>query len=322
MKTTLFCCLILSALTVDGLLAQNQGQPQGAEVFTSLPAQKIGPNDLIAITVYGSPEFTRPVRVGADGEIRLPMLSRRIHAGGLMPVDLEESIAAALREEEIVVEPVVTVTIAEYHSRPVSVIGAVHAPGTFQADTSLTLLDALSKAGGLTPEAGPDILVSQGRIVLDGGETLPGSLVQRISVKALIDGADPAMNIVLKGGEEVRVPEAGKIYVAGNVHKPGVFPLQNGETSILKVLAEAEGLMQFAGPLAYIYRTEGGSGSKNEIPVELTKIMERKSPDVPMLAGDILYVPDNKRQRMTIGALEKLLVIGGGATAALVYTLK
>jgi polysaccharide export outer membrane protein len=142
-------------------------------------------------------------------------------------------------------------------------------------------------------------------------------------MKALIDAADPEVNVKLSGGEEIRVPEAGKIYIVGNVHKPGVFTLQNGsETTILKAVAFAEGLLQFAGNQAFIYRLEGGTGSKNEIPIELTKILERKAPDVPLMANDILYIPDNKRQRMTIGALEKLLMVGGGAAAALVYTLR
>jgi polysaccharide export outer membrane protein len=286
----------------------------------NLPAQKVGPNDMIAISVYDSPEFTRMVRVGADGMIRLPMLKQRIKAEGLMPSDLEDSIAEALTAEGLIVDPFVTVTIAEYHSRPISVMGAVKLPVTFQADSPVTLLDALAKAGGLSADAGPEILISR---VQTGPDTAATTLVQRVPVKLLIDAADPEANVRLTGGEEIRVPEAGRIYIVGNVKKPGAFTLQNGsETTILKAVALAEGLLPFAGKQAFIYRLEGGTGSKNEIPIELTKIMERKSPDAPLMANDILYIPDNKRQRMTLGALEKLLMIGGGAAAALVYTLR
>ena len=285
-----------------------------------LPAQKVGPNDLIAVSVYDSPEFTRMVRVGSDGTMRLPMLKQRIKAEGLMPSDLEESIATALTDEGLIVDPFVTVTIAEYHSRPISVMGAVKLPITFQADSPVSLLEALARAGGLSAEAGPEILISR---VQTGPDSAPTTLVQRIPVKALIDAADPGVNVKLSGGEEIRVPEAGKIYIVGNVKKPGAFTLQNGnETTILKAVALAEGLLPFAGKQAFIYRLEGGTGSKNEIPVELTRIMERKSPDAPLMENDILYIPDNKRQRMTIGALEKLIMIGGGAAAALVYTLR
>jgi polysaccharide export outer membrane protein len=286
----------------------------------NLPAQKVGPNDMIAISVYDSPEFTRTVRVGADGIIRLPMVKQRIKAEGLMPSDLEDKIAEALTDEGILVDPFVIVTIAEYHSRPISVMGAVKMPITFQADIPVTLLDALARAGGLSPEAGPEILISRAQT---GPDTAATTLVQRIPVKALINAADPEVNVKLAGGEEIRVPEAGKIYIVGNVHKPGAFTLESGsETTILKAVALSEGLLPFAGKQAFIYRREGGADSKNEIPIELTKIMERKSPDFPLMANDILYIPDNKRQRMTIGALEKLLLIGGGVAGALVYTLR
>jgi len=291
-----------------------------AESGGNLPEQKVGPNDMIAISVYDSPEFTRTVRIGADGIVRLPMLKQRIKAEGLMPSDLEDKIAAALTDEGILVDPFVIVTIAEYHSRPINVMGAVRGPVTFQADSPVTLLDALARAGGLSPEAGPEILISRVQTSPDSAAT---TLVQRIPVKTLIDGSDPEANVKLSGGEEVRIPEAGKIYVVGNVRKPGAFTLENGsETTILKAVAIAEGLLPYAGKQAFIYRREGGADAKNEIPIELSKIMERKSPDSPLMANDILYIPDNKRQRMTIGALEKLLMIGGGVAGALIYTLR
>src|SRR5690242_18645455 len=83
-----------------------------SEVTLNLPAQKIGARDLIAIQVYDSPELTRTVRIGADGMIRLPMLRQRIKAEGLMPNELEVSLAKALEEEGILVEPLVTITVA------------------------------------------------------------------------------------------------------------------------------------------------------------------------------------------------------------------
>jgi polysaccharide export outer membrane protein len=301
--------------------AQTASASAPSEGGANLPAQKVGPNDMLALSVYESPELTRTIRVGADGMIRLPMLKQKIKAEGLMPGDLETVIGLALEEEELIVDPFVTVTIAEYHSKPVSVMGAVKSPVTLQADTPITLLDALAKAGGLSPEAGSSILVSR-KAAAEAGQA-GSALIQRIAVKDLIDAADPELNVILTGGEEVRVPEAGKIYVVGNVHKPGAFTIQNGnETTILKAVAQAEGLLQFASQQAYIYRVEGGTGAKNEIPVELGKIMERKTPDAPLMANDILYIPDNKRQRLTTGALEKLLMIGGGTAAALVYTLR
>lgn len=299
------------------IIPQDRGVPV-QETVPNLPAQKIGPRDLVAIQVYDSPELTRTVRIGADGMIRLPMLKQRIKAEGLMPNELEGALAEALEEEGILVDPLVTVTVAEYSSRPISVAGAVRNPLTFQASGPTTLLEAVTRAGGLAPEAGPELLVSKTQPGPDGE---PKSLMLRVPVKALIDSGDPEFNLKLTGGEEIRVPQAGKVFVVGNVKKPGAFSVQDGaETSVLKVLALAEGLAPFAGKQAYIYRREA-SGSKNEIAIELNRIMDRKAPDATLLANDVLYVPDNRGKRLGLAALEKLLMFGSTAGAtALIYS--
>jgi polysaccharide export outer membrane protein len=309
---------LILLLTLCAPLGITQGRAiPNPEAAANLPAQKIGPRDLIVVQVYGSPELSRSVRVGTDGMIRLPMLKQRIQGEGVMPNDLEITVAKALEEEGLIVEPLVTVTVAEYSSRPISVAGAVKDPLTFQASGPVTLLEAITRAGGLTPEAGSEILVSKTQTGADGQHA---SLMQRVSVKALIDGTDAEANLRLSGGEEVRVPEAGKVFVVGNVKRPGAFPVQDGaETSVLKMLALAEGLVPNAGRQAYIYRREA-SGGKNEIPIELSKIMDRKAPDATLLANDILYVPDNHTRRLGLAILEKLLLFGGTAGAtALIY---
>jgi len=309
---------LILLLTLCAPMVQPQGRATpNPEAAANLPAQKIGPRDLIMVQVYGSPELSRSVRVGADGMLRLPMLKQRIKGEGMMPNDLEVMVAQALEEEGLIVDPMVTITVAEYSSRPISVAGAVKEPLTFQASAPVTLLEAITRAGGLTPVAGSEILVSKTQTG-PGGQ--PTSLMQRVSVKALIEGTDPEANLRLSGGEEVRVPEAGKVFVVGNVKRPGAFPVEDGaETSVLRMLARAEGLTPFAGKLAYIYRREA-SGSKNEIPIEINKIMLRKAPDAPLLANDVLYIPDNRNGRLGLAILEKLLLFGGTAGAtALVY---
>lgn len=305
----LHVCLMLT-------IVRAQVRPAVESGNANLPAQRIGANDLIAVSVYDAPEMTRTVRIGADGVMRLPMLRRRIKAEGLMPGELETAIASALSAEQLIVDPFVTVTIAEYNSRPISVAGAVKQPLTFQASGPVTLLEAITRAGGLAPEAGPEILVSRMQSGADGSVN---TLVQRILIKGLIDAADPALNVSLIGGEEIRVPEAGRVYVIGNVKKPGAFPVQDGtESTVLKMLALSEGLMPYAAKDAYIYRREA-NGSKNEIRIPLNEIMQRKAPDASLLANDILYVPDNKGRRLTLGALEKVLAFGAGASSALIY---
>jgi protein involved in polysaccharide export with SLBB domain len=99
-------------------------------------------------------------------------------------------------------------------SRPVSVIGAVNRPVVFQAAGNVTLLDALARAGGLTRQAAGEILLSHPSA--DGQR----GLVRRIPLKGLMDASDPALNVRLTGGEDIRVLEAGPVFIAGSVKKP------------------------------------------------------------------------------------------------------
>jgi polysaccharide biosynthesis/export protein len=286
------------------------------EMAPNLPDQKIGPRDLIVLQVYDSPELSRTMRVGADGLIRLPMMKHQIQAEGLMPNELEAAVSKTFKDEGLLVDPFITITVAEYSSRPISVLGAVKSPLTFLASSPVTLLEAITRAGGLTPETGPEILISRNQPGPDGSIE---SQMQRVPVKALINSADPSANLKLTGGEEIRVPEAGKVFVVGNVRKPGAFAVQDGaSSSVLKMLAVAEGLAPFAGKKAYIYRADA-SGSKNEIEIELHKIMGRKAPDAPLLPNDVLYIPDDQNRRLSMATLEKMLLFGStaGATALL-----
>lgn len=311
MKSSAFLLLLAGAIGISSAQAQTAAP-------ANLPAHKIRSNDLVGVSIYGEPDLTRTVRVGSDGTIRLPLLEQKIKADGLMPEELEKAIGAAFEAEQILVNPFVTVTVAEYHTLlPVSVAGAVRNPITFEPTDKVTLLEAITRAGGLTPEAGPEILISRPS---QDSSTAQTPLVQRIAVRALIDAADPAVNLILLGGEEVRVPEAGKVFVVGNVKMPGAFAVHDGsETTVLKALALTEGLAPFASNEAYIYRREGGSGSQNEIPVDLSRIMQRKSPDVPLLANDILYIPDRSGKRVTMSVLEKVFSFGAGVLTALIY---
>jgi len=319
MRLSMICLLLVSCVLAqqqpaDRRLAQDNGANSA-----NLPAQPLGPNDLIAVSVYDAPEFSRTIRVSADGFIRLPMLKERIKADGIMPGALETSIAEELVREQLLVDPYVTVNVAEYQSRPISVSGAVRVPLVFQADKGrTTLLEAITKAQGLSENAGQEILVSNSQPGPDGKPIL---LTRRISVRGLLDASDPSLNLPLYGGEEIRVPEIGKIYVVGNVKKPGAFPVQSGsDTTVLQLLALSEGLDGFAENTAFVYRREG-NGAKNEIPIELKSILQRKSPDVPLVANDILYIPDSRRKHLTLSVLEKVLLFGSTAGAtALVYS--
>jgi len=307
MKPSAILLLVAGAIGISSAQVQ---QP------ANLPPHKIHSNDLVGISIYGEPDLTRTVRVDSDGAIRLPLLDRRVKADGLMPDELEKAVAEAFKAEQILVYPFITVTVAEYHTLlPISVAGAVRNPITFEPTGKVTLLEAITHAGGLAPEAGPEILISR-----PSKDSSPTPLIERVLVRALIDAADPAVNLTLQGGEEIRVPEAGKVFVVGNVKMPGAFTVHDAsDTTVLRVIALTQGLAPYASNEAYIYRREEGSASQKEIPVELSKIMQRKSPDVPLRANDILYVPDRSGKRVTMSVLEKVFSVGAGLSTALLY---
>jgi polysaccharide biosynthesis/export protein len=272
---------------------------------TNLPSQRLGVDDLIAVSVYDAPELTRTIRVETDGSIHLPLLKNGITATGIYPGQLESAIADALKDEQILVDPVVKVTVVEYHSRPIAVMGAVKQPLTFQAVGTVTVLDALARAEGLTSDAGTEILLTR------------SDQVEHISVKRLMKDADPTVNYQLHGGEEIRVPEAGKIFVVGNVHKPGAFPVRDAaDESVLKMIALSEGLAPYAAKMAYIYRRDA-DGQKKEIPVELAKLMDRKAPDIQLQVDDLLYIPDNKTRRAAMTTLDRITMFGASTASGL-----
>jgi polysaccharide export outer membrane protein len=290
------------------------------EVHGNLPARPIAPNDLISVTVYGSPELTRLVRVGSDGYIRFPMLPEKVAATGLEPVQLEERIATELTEAKILVDPAVTVAIAEYAARLISVAGAVRRPLTFEITQKTTLLEALTKAEGVNPEAGGEILVT--RAPREDGS--PG-LVERVPLKDLVERSDPQFNLVLVGGEEIRVPQLGRVFVVGNVKRPGAFRLEDSSgLSVLKALALAEGLTPFSTKEAYVYRRGDGTpgGAPVETAIPLRKILDRQAPDVHLESNDILYIPDNRRGHTTAAVIERVVAFAAGtASGALVLSV-
>jgi polysaccharide export outer membrane protein len=227
-------------------------------------------------------------------------LKESLAVSGLTPPAISDLVAQELVKSQILVQPVVSVQVLEYRSHMVTVAGAVKHPGQVQVAGRMTLLDVLSAADGVSPEAGAVLILTtkhaEARVV--------------IPLKKLLESPTVENNPVLTGGEEVRIPEAAKVYVMGNVKKPGVFTLHDAPTtSVLRVMAECEGTLPFSRGVAYIYRQDE-SGARAEIPVQLSALLARKSPDVPLLGSDVLYVPDNKGKRLGVGVLDRIAQFG------------
>jgi len=322
-------CLVISLLAVAVSSLVPAQQPSGSSQGTALTAESgghsssaeiLGRYDVIGISVYDSPELTRNVRVDSDGNIRLPLVKQHIRAAGLTPTELENAIAAALVDEHVLVGPDVAVALVEYHSRPITIIGAVRNPTTLQFAGTMTLIEAILKAGGLSDNAGSEIEVSHPASVVSGPSV---ALTERIPLRSLMDGSDPAANIKLEGGESIRVLEAGRIFVIGNVKHPGPLQITDGsQTTVLKAVTLSGGLDSFSSGKAYIYRVEPGTGNKNQIPVDVKKIMTFKAQDVPLYGNDMLYVPNAAGQRISAKAVSIALGVGLGVAGLLIYVLR
>jgi polysaccharide biosynthesis/export protein len=268
--------------------------------------EPFGPGDLVYVSVADCPEATRSYRISPEGDLKLALLREPLRAAGLAPADLEKAISQALVQNHILIDPAVSVSVLEYRSRPVSIVGAVKHSLTFQALGNVKLLDAIARADGFAPDAGAEILINH----VPGDSSAPEN-VQHIRIRELLAAADPSLNIVLHGGEEIRVPEAGKLYIVGNVKTPGAFPLtETGDSSVLKALALCQGLLPYSEKTAYIYRSAPGTTERKEIRVPLHEIVLRKVPDVELQANDIFYIQDNTRKRLTAGALDRITGFG------------
>lgn len=276
----------------------------------SLPIDSVGPDDLLSLTVTDCPELTRSFRISKDGNLTLPLLSDALKVAGLTPIAISDLLATELIRQQILVHPAVSVQVLEYQSRFVTIAGAVKHPGRIQISGGrTTLLDAIAASDGVLPEAGPYVIFT-----LDVHTRL-------IPMSKLLAAADPSNNPLLSGGEEIRVPEATKVYVTGNVKHPGAYPVHDGEsTSVLKILAQCEGQLPFSGSTAYVYRLAEDGQHRTEMPVSLGSLLARKSPDILLYGSDIFYVPDHKGKRLTATILNRVSQFGAYTSSqALVF---
>lgn len=262
----------------------------------------IGSGDLLTIDVFDVPELSRDVRVNETGYISLPLMPSKVRAGGFTPFQLQDKLAELLQTNGLVSTPQVTVSVKEQHSQPITVIGAVKTPMVIQALRKTTLLQALSQAGGIGDDAGSTVIVTRpGSDDSDpadpanaSGPTAPQTFT--INLTDVLESADSRFNIPLVGGDVVSVPRAGIIYVVGAVNRPGGFLLQNDydRMTMLKMLSLAGGTTNTAKTKnAVILRKNPDTGKRDQVPVDLSKVLHMKTQDVQMQANDILFVPDS-----------------------------
>jgi polysaccharide biosynthesis/export protein len=280
----------------------------------------LGPGDEISFWALGAEEISaHPVRVDPAGYIDAPLIGR-LQAGGQTVDQLRTQVEQRLKVH--LKQPQVAINVTEFRSQPVSVLGAVNKPGIYQLQGQKTLLEVLSLAEGVRNDSGSSISVmrrmDQGPLPLPHAQPDPTGqfTVAEVNLKQTVDGKGPAGQLMIQSHDVVTVSRAQTVYVIGEVKKAGGFQLGERERiSVLQALSLAEGLSQLASKEgAKILRTTGEDSNRQELPVNLKKMMEGKAEDIALKPDDILFVPNSKAKNVALKTLEAAVNIGTGVT--------
>lgn len=277
----LFICLLLLHIPTNGRCQQSSD----ARSYT------VGPGDIISLTIIagGVEQAKADLVVSEQGEVTLPFIGN-INAAGMTLKNLEKELYIPL-EKDFFVDPQVNIQIKEYHSLSFTISGAVSKPGKFELDFHPSLLDLIAQAGG----------VSEGRggvayIIRDsqGAQNDP----IHVDLARLLDEGDMSQNIMLETNDKVHIPlekklnqTKTKVFVEGEIKKPGLIDFQPGLTA-LSACIMAGGFDKYAAPgRSWIIRLEGGKVTI--IKINLDKIQEGKIPDVSLKPGDRIHIPES-----------------------------
>jgi polysaccharide export outer membrane protein len=235
----------------------------------------VGEGDILVITVYNNPDLDTTVRVGGDGMISMSLLGQ-VKVGGMNVAAIAVQIEALLADGYLL-SPQVNVFVEEYRSKKVTILGQVNRPGLNELQGSITLLELISRAGGLTEDAGGLITIKRNTLIEEDKKK-----VITIDMKKLIEQGDTSLNIPVQDGDSIYVAKAGVFYVTGEVQRPGSYK-HDEKPTILKAITLAGGLTDHGAPgRIRIIRIIDGE----EI------ILKNVAMDEPVLPDDVIVVPE------------------------------
>ncbi len=306
-----------SALSTQEIESSRQVKAMNEKILTSSLSSgkdlyrdyKIGPEDLIEISVFEEEKLNKMVRVSSQGNISLPLLGI-LRVKGLTANELEKEIRELLAEKYLQ-NPHVSVFIKEYRSQRITVIGAVDKPGSYDVTGQKTILAILGMAGGLKEDAGPLLFLIRPPqpeeetipAEKDTGGMKPNTFV--IDLKELLVKGDLTLNLPLIHGDVINIPVSGKVFVGGEVRRPGGFPLQGKRVTVSQAIALAEGLKpEASGGEAKIFRYLGKGDEREILSVDVYAIQKGQNEDPTLKENDILIVPKSGVKAFFIGLLD------------------
>ena len=306
-------CLLLLFLIVSGLLPSLSLSQALVSVATSAPEAdapatmspahplQISPGDLLEVVVFDTPELSAKLRVDERGNIALPV-SGDFKVLGFTASEASRAIETRFLSSDILKNPHVSITILEYATQGVTILGEVRNPGVYPLLGVHNLLDLISAAGGMTPNAGKAISITH-----RGQPSRP--ITVKLDAKT---GSSDAFNVDVNPGDTIMVSRMGIVYVLGEVGKPGGFVLENSSRlTVLQAVALAQGTTRTAslnGARLLRNRDDG----RETLTVPLQKILANKAPDQTLDDGDILFVPSSAA-KVTLRTIETILPAAAGA---------
>ncbi|MBB6143680.1 polysaccharide export outer membrane protein [Silvibacterium bohemicum] len=318
------CLLLIILESADSICAAQadetsrlqSGGASSASEATAPSDYVLGGGDQVVIHVQDMDEIpASSLRIDPDGGLDLPLIGR-VQATGLTLQQFKAVLTAKL--SKYINSPQVAVNLTENQSRTVSVIGEVNSPGIHPLPRPRTLIEVISLAGGVKPDAGSKVVLT--RELRRGSLPLPETHVDAsgryttasLSLDNILSAKHPAENILIEPGDIVSIPKGEIVYVVGNVHRPGGFPLTSHESiTLLQAVSLAEGLAPNAATKdAKILRPIPGSEDKpREIPVNVKEIFAGRAPDVPLYANDVLFIPNSAAKSGSRKAAETVLQV-------------
>jgi polysaccharide export outer membrane protein len=268
----------------------------------------IGPGDLVQIQIFDAPELSQQARITDAGDVPL-LMGGNVKVAGLTPEQAQDAIAKALVDAHYLVNPRVSVTVMQYATENVSVIGEVRTPGAYPITTGRTVAEVIALAGGLMPDADRSIVIQRHGT----GEMLTYFLSNAPLVTP--DSVAPGVNMVkastlvtrntlIYPGDTVRVARAELVYALGDVRTPGGVPMYNNDSplTVLQLISTVGGTNHSAVPskARIIRRTPDGGFQQIFIP--LSDMQKGKKPDMTLQANDIIYVPFSYGRNTLLGA--------------------
>jgi polysaccharide export outer membrane protein len=262
----------------------------------------IGPGDLLQVKVLDTPELDQTIRVTDAGTIPL-IVGADVNVSYQTPEAAARTIESALFDGHFLLHPHVSVTIAEFATQRVSVLGEVKVPGVYPIHTTRPVVDVLALAGGLTEAADRKVVIE------DHLTHEKASYFVSNEAKAAFDGA-----VMIHPGDAIYVPKAGLVYVLGDVGRPGGYTMTNNDSEItaLQLVARAGGTNHSAVPsnARLIRKTATGY---TETPIELSKMQNGNAPDMKLEANDIIYVPFSYMRNFGMQATGVVSSLGSAA---------